>query len=297
MFIDNTGLKTVFSAFNAAYIKGFDEAPKTYKEISMTVPSGTEAEEYGWLAQIPGMREWIGGRHVKNLMGTGFVLKNKLFESTVAVGRTKIEDDKYGIFSPLFQEMGQTAGAFPNELVYALLKAGFTTNCYDGQPFFSTSHPYQNDVGATVTYSNMQAGTDPAWYLLDTTRAIRPLIYQERMPFELQRQDKSEDETVFMNDEFRYGIRSRCNAGYGFWQLAYGSKGLLNAANYELARQTMMAVKGEAGRTLNITPTYMVVPPLLEGAARRLLNAALGTGGVTNEWANTAKLIVAPQLA
>jgi phage major head subunit gpT-like protein len=37
-----------------------------------------------------------------------------------------------------------------------------------------------------------------------------------------------------------------------------------------------------------------VVPPSLEGAARKLLTSALAEGGETNEWAGSAKLIVTP---
>jgi micrococcal nuclease len=32
-----------------------------------------------------------------------------------------------------------------------------------------------------------------------------------------------------MSEEYRYGVRARCNAGFGLWQLAYASKAELNA--------------------------------------------------------------------
>jgi phage major head subunit gpT-like protein len=50
-----------------------------------------------------------------------------------------------------------------------------------------------------------------------------------------------------MMDRYLYGIRARVNAGYGLWQLAYGSKQTLNAASYAAARATMMAFTADGG--------------------------------------------------
>jgi len=111
---------------------------------------------------------------------------------------------------------------------------------------------------------------------------------------------------VFWRDEYIYGVRA--NAGFGLWQLAFGSKEALTADNYEAARQAMMALKGDGGRPLNILPDTLVVPPSLEGAALRLTNNGSrivtvnnGAGtvtpvAVTNEWAGTAKPIITPWL-
>lgn len=40
---------------------------------------------------------------------------------------------------------------------------------------------------------------------------------------------KDTDENVFMNNQFIYGADGRSNAGYGFWQMAYGSTGATKA--------------------------------------------------------------------
>ena len=36
---------------------------------------------------------------------------------------------------------------------------------------------------------------------------------------------KPGDDNVFFKKEFIYGVDARCNAGYGLWQLAFGSTG------------------------------------------------------------------------
>lgn len=68
--------------------------------------------------------------------------------------------------------------------------------------------------------------TDPAaWFLLDTKKPVKPFIYQERKaPVFVQQTDPQADD-VFNRRAFKYGAEARAAAGYGFWQLAYGSTG------------------------------------------------------------------------
>jgi phage major head subunit gpT-like protein len=65
-----------------------------------------------------------------------------------------------------------------------------------------------------------------AWYLLDTTRPLKPLILQKFEEIKFTAMDKDDDEAVFMRDEFRYGVSAKDNGGYGLWQLAYKSTGV-----------------------------------------------------------------------
>ncbi|RRY11499.1 Mu-like prophage major head subunit gpT family protein [Brucella anthropi] len=303
MEITRQALGDIFTGFKANFNSGFEGAESAYGDIAMTVPSSHKSEIYGWLGQVPKLREWIGDRVIKKLSSHSFSVTNKLFEDTISVQRTDIEDDNIGIYAPLFTDMGRAAKEKPDELVFALLAQGFTSLCYDGQNFFDADHPVTNSDGETVTVSNMQAGNGPAWYLLDTSRAVRPLIYQERIAPKLTKLDNDEDQNVFFRDEYIYGVRARSNAGFGLWQLAFGSKAELNAENYEAARQQMMKLKGDEGRLLGIKPNVLVTSPELEGAAMRLLNngtrvVTVDNGGtpavvsVQNEWAGTAKPIV-----
>lgn len=130
-----------------------------------------------WLARaFPAMREWLGPRNVKNVVANGFTIQNRKFESTLEISRDDISDDRLGIFKPMFSEMGQAARRHPEELVFGLLASGFSTNCYDGQFFFDTDHPVTDADGAVTQVSNFGGGAGTAWYLLDTSRAVRPII-------------------------------------------------------------------------------------------------------------------------
>lgn len=292
-----TSLRTGFSK---AFQDALNATPTDWEKVATRVPSSSASNTYGWLNQFPSLREWVGDRVLKDMAAQAYQVQNKLYEGTVTVKRTDIEDDNIGVYTPLFAEMGRATKAHADALVFGLLAVGETTTCYDGQNFFDTDHPVYPNVDGTGTptlVSNLQAGTDPAWYLLDTSRALKPLIFQERTQPELEALTGAQDEGVFMRDEYRYGVRYRCNAGFGFWQLAYKSKATLNAANFNAAYATMMAIKADGGRPMGIKPTTLVVPPSLRAAALSLIEAQLIDGGNSNPNYRAVEVIVSPWLA
>ncbi len=87
----------------------------------------------------------------------------------------------------------------------------------NGQP-----NPYRNTVKVVVV---PWLTNDVEWYLLVTTRPIMPIIFQERKAPVFVQQTNPESDDVFNKAVFKYGTESRGNAGYGLWQLAYGSTG------------------------------------------------------------------------
>ncbi len=298
MLINGANIASLFQGFNASFNKGLQAAPSRYKDVAMVIPSATLETTYGWFGQFPRLREWLGDRVIKNLESHSYAVKNKLFESSVSVKRTDVEDDQYGIYGPLMEEMGRASGDHPDELIFALLALGFSTLCYDGQNFFDTDHPVGGEEGVT-SVSNMQAGSGSQWFLLDTSRAIKPLLFQERIPYSFQSLTSETDENVFKRDEYLYGVRARANAGFGLWQLAFGSKATLDATNYTSARSAMMAIKSDEGRPMGIVPNKLVVGPSLEQAGRVLVNNELVASGgvaVSNEWAGSIELVVVPWL-
>jgi len=292
-----TSLRTGFSK---AFQDALTATPTDWAKVATRVPSSSASNTYGWLGQFPTLREWMGDRVLKNMAAQAYQVQNKLFEGTVAVKRTDIEDDNVGIYTPLFAEMGRAAATHPDQLVFGLLKTAHTVNCYDGQFFFDTDHPVYPNVDGTGTatqVSNVQAGTGAAWYLLDTSRALKPLIFQERTQPELEALTSTQDEAVFMRDEYRYGIRYRCNAGLGFWQMAFKSQADLTAANFNAAMAAMMSLKADGGRPLGIKPTVLVVPPSLRAAAIEIVKNERLANGASNPNFGVVDLIVSPWLA
>ncbi len=292
MIINQASLSAIYKGFRTVFNEAYQAVEPLFNKAAMVVPSSVREETYTWLGAFPRMREWVGERHIKNLSLQSYSIHNKDWEVTIEVDRNDIEDDAIGVYNPIIAELGRSAAVHPDELVFNALSQGFVTPCYDGQYFFDTDHPV---AGGSV--SNFGGGSGTAWYLLDASKAIKPLIFQSRREVEFVSKDRPDDEQVFMRKRYLYGVDRRDNAGFGLWQLAYGSKDTLNAANYGAARAAMLSFKDDEGKPLGITPTLLVVPPTLEGAAREILMNERDASGATNKWRNTAELLVVPWLA
>ncbi|VVE59788.1 Mu-like prophage FluMu major head subunit gpT [Pandoraea captiosa] len=297
MEINRANLRALFQGYNTVFQNAFNGTPATWNQVAMRVPSTTSQEVYPWLGQTTKFREWIGDRVVQNLTTHDFTIRNKSFENTIGVDRDAIEDDTYGVYSPMIAQLGQDAREHPDELVYGLLRAGFTSKCYDGQYFFDTDHPVVQANGTVGSVSNVQAGSGPTWYLLDTTRIVKPIIYQDRKPYNFVAMDKDDDENVFNRKEYRYGVDARSNVGFGLWQLAYASSAELTEDSYEAARAAMQEQRGDNGRPLNIRPNLIVAPPSLEGRARKITNADANAYGATNVWKGSANVLTTAWIA
>jgi phage major head subunit gpT-like protein len=297
MLVNSANLDGLRVGFKTLFQGGLGQASSMHARISTEVPSTTKEQKYGWLGKIPNVRKWIGSRAVQNLSQHDYSIREEPWELTIGVDRDDIETDNLGIYGPLFTEMGQSTGSHWDLLVYEALANGFTSNCYDGQSFFDTDHPVLDEDGKEISVANTDGGSGTPWFLLDASRAIKPIILQKRRDFQFVAMDKLTDDNVFNNKEFVYGADARGNVGYGFWQFAWGSKQTLNAANYGSARAALSGMKGDHGRPLGIMPRLLVVPPSLESAGLKLLNSEMAAGGETNEWKGTAELLVVPWLA
>lgn len=85
------------------------------------------------------------------------------------------------------------------------------------------ANPYKGTAEVVV---DARLTSDTAWFLLDTTKPIKPFIYQERKaPVFVEQTDPQADD-VFNRKKFKYGAEARAAGGYGFWQLAFGSTGV-----------------------------------------------------------------------
>lgn len=297
--ITNALIQALFTGFKADFQAGQEMAPSHYGQVSTVVPSTTKSNTYGWLGQVPALREWIGDRVVNDILEHGYQIINKDWESTIGVKRTDIEDDEVGVYSPLIKEMGRASTAHPDEKVFGLLKAGTATNCYDGQFFFDTDHPvYANadGTGANTPTANFDnnGGSGTHWYLLDTSRAIRPILFQQRKAPVFTSMTRLDDEQVFTANEFRFGVDCRDNVGYGFWQMAYCSRKPLNGDNLDAAIVAMQNFVADGGRPLGINPTLLVVPPSLRKAALETVVAERNAAGATNVNRNAVEVLITP---
>lgn len=296
MIINRAALEGIFTSFRADYEAGVLAAKPLKERIAMLTRSSTKEETYGWLGQYNGLREWIGDRHLHGLVAHGFTIKNRTFENTVEVPREDIEDDTVGVYSGVFKIMGSDAALHPDELIFDLLRKGTVQPCYDGQYFFDTDHPMNPEDPNSTLVSNADM-TDPTgapeWVLMDTSKVVKPFIFQIRKDYTFVSKDKDNDENVFMRNQYVYGVECRVNAGYGLWQLAFASDKELSFGSYAAARASMMRLKSPTGKPLGIVPDTILVSPDYESEARDILLTDKYNDGSMN---GTAEIIVCPWL-
>lgn len=87
----------------------------------------------------------------------------------------------------------------------------------DGKP-----NPYKGTAELIV---DARLTSDDAWFLLDTSKPIKPFLLQERKAPVFVEQTGMDSDNVFMRAEYKFGAEARAAGGYGFWQLCYGSDG------------------------------------------------------------------------
>lgn len=122
---------------------------------------------------------------------------------------------------------GKAMGVRPNKLIVgpALLSTVKTVIDADRQADGSANPTYK-----LVEYEVHPEITDSSWYLLDTTKAIRPFIVQVAEEGELE----ENYDALFMDNKIYYGTTSFMNAGYSLWQLAFMSTGTGAAATGDI---------------------------------------------------------------
>lgn len=133
------------------------EAQSWVMSLGMYFTSDQESETYKWLGQVPQMREWVGGRHAKGFRENGITIENLPFEATLEVPVDWLRRDKTGQLRIRIDELAQRTTSHWAKLTSALIAAGESQVCYDGQYFFDTDHAegdsgtQSNDISVDVS--------------------------------------------------------------------------------------------------------------------------------------------------
>jgi phage major head subunit gpT-like protein len=318
MEITAASLTALFTGFDVIFQRGFEKPPSYYEKIATIVRSTSRQTTYPWLGRTTRFREWLGSRVVQALETHTYTLVNRNFEDTISIDRNDIEDDNYGVYEPIIEQLGWDTKVHPDVLLFTMIKnavsAPSTVLGYDGQPFFSGTHPVgplgaANDQRDNTASNINSTGGGPYWFLIDSARALRPFIFQLRREYTMSRMDTLSDEAVFNRREFRFGVDGRANTGVGLWQMAYASNLDLSVpANYGAARTAMRSLKTDGGMPFGALTDpgscFLLVPPSLEEVARQLLHSdfMVGAGAsssvaTSNIWKGSAQLIVSEYLA
>ncbi len=132
-----------------SFFEGYNAVQTHWQEVATKVPSTARSENYAWIGSIPRLRKMKGERVPKKLLEHTYSITNEEYEASIEVNHADIKDDQTGQYGIQARSIGESAKAFPDELVFeTLLPGGFTSLCYDGQYFFDTDHPI-GELGTT----------------------------------------------------------------------------------------------------------------------------------------------------
>ena len=314
MDIDFGTMSAMTARINLSFNKYIPTVETHWQKFCMKVPSTTGENVYPRIAELPGMREWLGERIVHRISAKErFTIVNKTFEQTFALRREDIEDDQYGFLTPCVEQLAADAAGLPDLLAFDLLQEGHRTLGIDGQYYFDSDHAGSDRNGKPTTFSNIlrpgdsgsSEQTSPAWFLFCTKNPMKPMIYQTRREFVIQPRTQLTSGVVFTQNEFQWGTSGRCNVGYGLHNYALRSTAPLTADNLGIAIAMLENQYRQDGKPYKSRPNILFVPTSLEGAAQQLVKKDLiptkapdGKTWITgsNPWSGTLDLCVCPYL-
>lgn len=158
MIITQENLDQLRVTFEMRFQEGYDSAQLWSEKAPFCtdIPSTTEENVYGWIAQQLRLRKWIGPRVAQNLSEHDYRIRNEPFEGTVEVDRDKIEDDNLGMFTSIMMpQLGEAVRKHRDVLLEELLLGNPTA--FDGEPFYDTAHPTFAPSDLDQSYSNTTA--------------------------------------------------------------------------------------------------------------------------------------------
>jgi phage major head subunit gpT-like protein len=287
-------LDALRTTFDNAFTKGKTSAPIVGEFLSTPVPSGTSINTYGFLGDLPIFREWVGPKRLKEIMEKAYQLLNKPYEATLPIHKHQISDDQLGLYPAMFEGWGSEAGQWLDRLRFQAMDEGHTRECFDGQNFFDTDHPTFRDDGS-VWSNNDTTDAGEAWFLVDCSKPLKPLIAQEREKPHFWWVNSLMDSKVADTGIMTAYGEARGAVGYTLPFLAYRSTKVLNTANYIAARDAMKSFVDDNGDPRGIRPTHLVAGVSNQQLAKDAFKPNLA-GGESNTVAGEIKIVEADRL-
>jgi phage major head subunit gpT-like protein len=168
MLVNAANVAELFRGFRVIFMQAYHGAGAPIWEaerLAMGVTSNGESESYDWLGAMPTLRELIGDIQIRNLSANTWRIINREFENTIGIKRRDIERDRFGLYNPVLQTMGDNARRYPDRMLAKLLTDGFTNKDYTGKNFFDankagtpgTKFPFTNFTTKKLSADNFAA--------------------------------------------------------------------------------------------------------------------------------------------
>jgi len=161
MEISAANLTALFTGFDVVFQRGFEKPPSYYEQITSVVRSASRQTTYPWLGRTTKFREWLGDRVVQALETHAYTIVNKNFEDTVAIDRNDIEDDTYGAYEPVIEQLGWDTKVHPDMLLFQMIKNSVANPGSDITHWFELSVAPWFGMALCDQYSYPQSACKP----------------------------------------------------------------------------------------------------------------------------------------
>ncbi len=226
-------------------IKGEDTAVDS---LSTTIPMSTATMRFDFLEDDPEFREWVGPRRAHQYASQDYIVDYKEWELTLAMKARDIRDDNIGLYSVKARAGGNAARLLKPREVMKALNDGASRTCYDGQNFFDTDHPVGEEGDVSLVSNLIDDGgaqADTPWYMMDTSRAIKPLLWLNRQDPEFQSFSDYTNLHTFTMKEFLFGGHAYGASHYGMWQTCFRIESTPTLAKIREVRLAMENLTGQ----------------------------------------------------
>lgn len=141
MDINRANLDALFATYSTAWNEGLagNHVPD-FGFVASEFPSATASNLYAWIDKVPGFRKWVGDRVFQNVGSQRFEVVNEAYEDSIRLSVNDIEDDQYGVYTPIVRLMAFAWLELKRDQVVKV----FTENreTFTGQGLISDSHSY-----------------------------------------------------------------------------------------------------------------------------------------------------------
>lgn len=162
MLVNKEAIASVFTGLKTLFNNALTAQKGMWQATAMEVQSDAAGEDYAWLSRFPKMKKWLGSKAVKNIAAKKYYVANEDWETTIAVKRNDIEDDRLGLYRTQSMQAGESAAELHDVIVDGLKNGAFTQLCYDGQYYYDTDHPVGDSSVSNKLTVALSAATQAA---------------------------------------------------------------------------------------------------------------------------------------
>lgn len=207
------------TAMRAEFVAGYNPSestpPALWQRFTTVLDSRARIEHYAWLAPPPGIQAYAGHRRFARIDVVDYRVENREFDGAFQVPLRDIEDDQTGGYLLKARQLGEKARQFPGRAVLRTLAQGRSLTCFDGSPFFATSHHL--GIGSNLIEYTAASGDGQRhqMILLVHRGPVLPMLWQNRKPFVLR--DNADSREALLQKVVSFWVDGEGAAAFGYW--------------------------------------------------------------------------------